>query len=32
VIEQPGSTVVVPDGWTVRVDGFANLIADRATR
>lgn len=29
IIEQRGSTLVVPEGWTVVVDEFANLVAER---
>ena len=29
IIEQRGSTLVVPAGWTVVVDEFANLVAQR---
>lgn len=30
IIEQRGSTLVVPDGWTIVVDEYANLVAERA--
>ena len=29
IIEEYGSTVVVPEGWTLRADGYANLILAR---
>jgi N-methylhydantoinase A len=29
IIEEYGSTVVVPEGWTLRADGYANLVLAR---
>ncbi|MGE3247779.1 MAG: hydantoinase/oxoprolinase family protein [Beijerinckiaceae bacterium] len=29
IIEQPDATTVVPDGWSVRCDDYANLVLER---
>jgi hypothetical protein len=29
VVEEYGSTVVVPTGWSVRADAYGNLIAEK---
>jgi N-methylhydantoinase A len=30
IVEQFDSTTVIPPGWTARVDGYRNLILERA--